>query len=65
MMAQKSDEVRITWTGYVPSVQVVADNFPDWKSWLLLAGAFVAGYWGKVNPIYIIIAGGVLGVLLY
>ena len=56
---------KTTWTGPVPSVQVVADNFPDWKSWLLLGGAFVAGYWGKVNPIYIIIAGGVLGVLLY
>ena len=56
---------KTTWAGPVPSVQVVADNFPDWKSWLLLGGAFVAGYWGKVNPIYIIIAGGVLGVLLY
>ena len=51
---------KTTWTGYVPSVQVVADNFPDWKSWLLLGSAFVAGYWGKVNPIYIIIAGAVL-----
>ena len=56
---------KTTWTGYVPSLQVVTDNFPDWKSWLLLGGAFVAGYWGKVNPIYIIIAGAVLGLLLY
>lgn len=57
--------VKTTWVGCVPSVQVVADNFPDWKSWLLLSGAFAAGYWGKVNPIYIILAGAVLGVVLY
>ena len=56
---------KTTWADGIPTVQVVADNFPDWKSWLLLGGAFVAGYWGKVNPIYIIIAGAVLGLLLY
>ena len=47
------------------SVSIVADNFPDWKSWVLLASAFAAGYWGKVNPIYLIIAGAVLGIILY
>ncbi len=57
--------LKTTWTGGVPSVRVVADNFPDWKSWVLLGGAFVAGYWGKVNPIYLILAGAVLGLLLY
>ena len=57
--------LKTSWTGGVPSVQVVADNFPDWKSWVLLGGAFVAGYWGKVNPIYLILAGAVLGLLLY
>ena len=57
--------LKITWTSGVPSVQVVSDNFPDWKSWVLLGGAFVAGYWGKVNPIYIILAGAALGLLLY
>jgi chromate transporter len=56
---------KTTWTGGVPSVQVVAENFPDWKSWLLLGGAFAAGYWGKVNPIYLILAGAALGLLLY
>ena len=56
---------KTTWTGAVPTVQVVSDNFPDWKSWVLLGGAFVAGYWGKVNPIYLILAGAVLGVLRY
>jgi chromate transporter len=57
--------IKTTWTGGVPTVQVVRENFPDWKSWCLLAGAFVAAYWGKVNPIYIILSGAVLGLLLY
>ena len=57
--------IKTTWTGGVPQVRVVAENFPDWKSWVLLGGAIVAGYWGKVNPIYIILAGAVLGLLLY
>lgn len=57
--------LKTTWTDGVPSVQVVSENFPDWKSWVLLGGAFVAGYWGKVNPIYIILAGAAAGLLLY
>ena len=57
--------LKTTWTGYTPTVQVVTDNFPDWKSWVLLGGAFAASYWGKVNPIYVILAGAVLGILLY
>ena len=57
--------LKTTWTGGMPSVQVVSENFPDWKSWVLLGGAFVAGYWGKVNPIYIILAGAAAGLLLY
>ena len=54
-----------TWTGFTPQVQVVADNFPDWKSWVLLGAAFVAGYWGKVNPIYLILCGAAIGLLIY
>lgn len=57
--------LKVTWAGGVPSVAVVRDNFVDWKSWLLLAGAFAASMWGRVNPILIIIAGAVLGLLLY
>ena len=56
---------KTTWTGCTPAVQVVADNFPDWKSWVLLGGAFAAGYWGKVNPIWLILSGAALGLLLY
>ena len=57
--------LKTTWTGGIPQIQVITDNFPDWKSWLLLGGAFAASYWGKVNPIYLILSGAVLGVLLY
>ena len=57
--------VKTTWTGGVPLVQVVSENFPDWKSWCLLGSAFVAGYWGKVNPIYLILAAAGLGLVLY
>ena len=57
--------LKTTWTGYTPSVQVVAENVPDWKSWVLLAAAFVASYWGKVNPIYVILAGAAAGLLIY
>ena len=57
--------LKTTWTGFSPTVQVVSDNFPDWKSWVLLASAFAASYWGKVNPIYVILAGAVLGIILY
>ena len=56
---------KTTWTGGMASFQVVAENFPDWKSWLLLAAAFAAGYWGKVNPIYLILAAALAGILLY
>ena len=57
--------LKTTWTGYTTSVQVVAETFPDWKSWVLLAAAFAASYWGKVNPIYVILAGAAAGLLIY
>ena len=57
--------VKTTWTGGVPSLALVQENFPDWKSWCLLGAAFAASYWGKVNPIYIILGGAVAGLLLY
>ena len=57
--------VSTTWSDGVPSFQLVRENFRDWKSWVLLGGAFVAGYWGKVNPIWLILAGAVLGIILY
>ena len=57
--------VKTTWFQGAPSFTVVAENFPDWKSWCLLAAAFAASMWGKVNPILVILGGAVLGLLIY
>ena len=57
--------VKTSWADGIPSFQLVRENFPDWKSWVLLGGAFVLGYWKKVNPIWLILGGAGLGLLLY
>ena len=56
---------KVDWNGLVPSVQVVEENFPDWKSWCLFAAAFLASFKFKVNPILLIVLSGVMGLLLY
>mgnify|MGYP002521639403 CR=1 FL=1 len=55
----------VEWNGIVPEISIVKENFPDWISWGLFAAAVVASMVFKVGPIKIIIAGGVLGLLLY
>ena len=57
--------VKTTWFQGTPSFSIVRENFPDWKSWCLLAAAFAASFWGKVNPILVILGGAVLGLLIY
>ena len=57
--------VRTTWTYAGPAFQIVEENFPDWKSWLLLGAAFAGSYWGKISPILLIVAGAVAGMLLW
>ena len=57
--------VSVNWNGLAPSFSVVAENFPDWKSWCLFAAAFIASFKFKVNPILLIVVAGVLGLLLY
>ena len=57
--------VRTSWDGLTPAFALVRENFVDWKSWVLLGAAFAASFWGKVNPILIILAGAVLGLVLY
>ena len=47
------------------SVRLIAENFPDWKSWLLFAAAFAASCFFKVGPIKIIASAAVLGLILY
>ncbi|MBO4924190.1 MAG: chromate transporter [Bacteroidales bacterium] len=56
---------KVDWNGLVPSLQVVEENFPDWKSWCLFTAAFLASFKFKVNPILLIVLSGVMGLLLY
>lgn len=51
--------------GAAAVILITPDNFPDWESWILFTAAFAASWWWKANPIMLIIAGGVLGLLLY
>lgn len=51
--------------GAAAIILITPDNFPDWKSWTLFAVAFVAILWKDINPIFIILAGGLAGLLLY
>ena len=44
---------------------VTPDNFVDWRSWAIFAGASLFSFWGKLNPIKIILASGLLGYLIY
>ena len=56
---------RIGWSGGVPMMEIVRENFPDWISWCLFAAAAAASLFLKIGPIPILIAGGVLGLLIY
>lgn len=44
---------------------ITPGNFPDWKSWILFGVALVATLWKNINPFIAIIAGGVIGYLIY
>lgn len=44
-------------------VRIIADNFPDWKSWALFAAALAAYLSGKAGPVPILTAGAVLGII--
>ena len=57
--------IRTTWDGTTPSVSILEDNFPDWKSWALFGAALLASLKFKIGPIAIICAGAVAGILLY
>ena len=46
-------------------ILVTKENFFDWTSWVLFAGAFAACQWLKTNPIWVIIASGVIGLIIY
>ena len=56
---------KVNWNGAVPGLSVVKENFSDWTSWILFAAAVAASLFFKIGPIPIIIAGGLLGLLIY
>ena len=56
---------KVNWNGGMPDISVVKENFSDWTSWVLFAAAVVASLFFKIGPIPIILAGGLLGLLIY
>lgn len=54
-----------SWNGGSPAVRLLTDNFPDWKAWLLFAGAFILSYTRKVGPIALILISAAIGLLIY
>lgn len=55
----------IDMEGLVPRVEVVRESFSHWSSWVLLAGSFAASMFAKINPILLILAGGIIGLIIY
>ena len=46
-------------------IRILTENFPDWTSWVLAGAAFIASYFFKANPIWVILAAGVVGLIIY
>lgn len=53
------------WSMANLQVSVIRENFGDWTSWAILAGTLASSLFLKANPILLIIAGGILGLLIY
>lgn len=48
-----------------PFVSVLTENFADWTSWVILAASVAASFIFKINPILLILAGGLIGLIIY
>ena len=46
-------------------ISVITENFGDWTAWVILGASFIASFFFKVNPILLIVAGGITGLLIY
>lgn len=44
---------------------ITKENFPNYSSWIISFVAFALSWWGKMNPIQLILAAGVVGILIY
>ena len=47
------------------AILITEENFIDYTSWILFAGAFAASQWLKMNPILIIVIAGAIGFFIY
>ena len=56
---------RINLEGGLPQISVLTENFGHWSAWVIMAVSFAAAYFFKVNPILLIVAGGIAGLILY
>jgi len=56
---------RISMNGAIPQMSILKENFPDWTSWAIMAASVLASLIWKVNPILMILIGGVLGLIIY
>lgn len=56
---------RISMDGGLPQVEVIEENFGDWCSWAILGATFIASFYFKANPILLIVAGGIAGLIFY
>lgn len=56
---------KVDWGLQAVDISIVKENFSDWISWVLFAAAVIASLFFKIGPIPILIAGGLLGLLIY
>ncbi len=47
------------------AILITKENFIDYSSWILFAGAIAASQWLKMNPIIVIIIAGAIGYFIY
>ena len=57
--------VKTTWFQGAPTFTVVAENFPDWKSWMLFGVAFCVSLNKKVDPVTVLFGAAFLGLFLF
>lgn len=51
--------------GAAAIILITPENFIDAWSWVIFAAAFALSWWGKANPILLIICAGIAGYVIY
>lgn len=55
----------VQWSGPVPHLSLLRENFPHWTSWALFAATLFAALRYKASPILLLVAGGITGLIIY